>query len=70
MKINEDGTFYLNRKHKYFTQCQVQMASTGLSHCYFYVWTTRGSFLEKLEFHDSEWMDTKAVSKTFTKNIT
>lgn len=64
----EDGKIFLNRKHKYFTQCQVQMASTGLSHCYFYVWTTHGSFLEKLEFLGTEWIETKNSLQNFYEN--
>ena len=56
---NKDGTIYLNRK---------QMASTGLPHCYFYVWTTHGSFLEKLEFNETEWKETKNSLQNFYNN--
>lgn len=34
-----DGNVTLNDRHKYYTQCQMQMAVTGCSLCYFFVWT-------------------------------
>ena len=35
--IYKDNEFYLNRNHKYSTQCQMQLGVTGLKKCYFMV---------------------------------
>ena len=51
--------------NKYFTQCQVQMASADLSACYFYVWTPHGSFCEKLVFDEPSWLKMKNNLKEF-----
>ena len=58
----------LNRNHKYFTQCQVQMASVGLSTCHFYVWTPHGSFLEKISFDEMNWLQLKHTLEDFYVN--
>ena len=38
----------LNQNHKYYTQCQQQMAITGTEKCYFYVFTSHGFYLEEI----------------------
>ena len=43
-----DGKFVLNRKHKYYTQCQKQMTVTIL----FFVYTSHGFILEEIIFDE------------------
>ena len=50
LKKDKDGKLELNRNHKYYTQCQVQvqMAATQADTCYFFVWTAHGSVMDKV----------------------
>ena len=53
----------LNRKHKYYTQCQIQMGVTALRKCFFFVWTSHGYFVEEIHFDVELWDEmTKTVS--------
>ncbi len=36
---------FLNRNHKYYTQCKVQMAASRIYTSYFFVWTSHGYFV-------------------------
>ena len=45
----------LNHRHKYYTQCQVQMGATGLKRCFFFVWTSHGYFAEEVKFDVQLW---------------
>ena len=65
---NDNGPLSLNQNHKYFTQCQVQMASTHLSTCYFLVWTTHGHRLEKLKFEREHWLKAQRNLEEFCIN--
>ena len=65
LMLNEDSTVMLNRKHKYFTQCQVQMAATEMTRTYFFVWTSHGNFTEKLYFNSGFWSETQLLLKEF-----
>ena len=38
LKLNEDGKIMTNRSHKYYTQCQVQMAATEINQCLDFTW--------------------------------
>ena len=40
LMLNEDSTVMLNRKHKYSTQCQVQMAATEMTRIYLTILVT------------------------------
>ena len=42
----------LNQNHKYYTQCQQQMAITGTEKCCFYVFTSHGFYLEEILFDE------------------
>lgn len=59
----------LKRNHRYFTQCQIQMASTKTTQCYFFVWTSHGSHLEKVYFDNSLWDQDRKLLKDFYVNI-
>ena len=65
LMLNEDSTVMLKRKHKYFTQCQVQMAATEMTRTYFFVWTSHGNFTEKLYFNSGFWSETQLLLKEF-----
>ena len=58
----------LNEKHKYYTQCQVQMAVTQVMHSYFFVWTPHGRFLQKLNFNQEYWNKLKQDFEEFYSN--
>ena len=55
--VRGEKSIYLNRKHKYYTQCQMEMAASQCKKCYFYVWTPHGSFTECLEKDEVLWKD-------------
>ena len=65
-KVNGDIT--LNKRHMYYTQCQVQMAATGINKGYFFVWTAHGTFQEKLYFDEEFWAHSKLDFEEFYKN--
>ena len=60
-----DGNITLNNQHKYYTQCQMQMAVTGCSTCYFFVWTQHGFFLEKVAFNPVFWEELRCLFLEF-----
>ena len=45
----------INPKHKYFTQCMVQMGVTGLCRTYFVVWTPHGHLIDEVKFDETLW---------------
>ena len=49
----------INRNHKYYTQCVVQMGVTELSHTYFLVWTPHGHVIDHFDFEPKIWEDIK-----------
>ena len=55
----------INKKHKYFTQCQIQMAVTGYQHCYFMVWTPHGHFLQQISFDEDHCKVLMSKFKTY-----
>ena len=61
----ENDLLVLNRNHKYYTQCQVQMAVTGIHQSYFIVWTARGMSLERLNFDSEFWSALKNLFRPF-----
>ena len=63
------NTLCLRRNHKYFTQCQVQMAATKSKQCYFFVWTSHGTFTEKVNFDQEFWDNTKDLLNEFYTNF-
>ena len=62
---NDNGALSLKQNHKYFAQCQVQMACTSFSTCHFFVWTANGYFLEKLQFDREHWLKLKRNLEEF-----
>ena len=62
---NNNGEFTLNKKHKYYTQCQMQMGVTGCQACYFFVWTQHGYVMEKILFDLDFWLNLKFLFSDF-----
>ena len=63
------GEIRLNENHKYFTQCQVQMAATEISASYFYVWTPKGSYTQEIKFDEKLWEELKTIFYQFYANF-
>ena len=61
----DNGDLALNKRHTYHTQCQVQMASSGIDKCYFFVWTAHGTFQEMLNFDKELWAYSKLDFEEF-----
>ncbi len=64
--LNKDANVTsLKANHKYYTQCQVQMAASEIHTCHFYVWTPNGAFTQMLSFERDLWMGLKEVFSEF-----
>lgn len=55
--LDSNGSLKINKRHKYFTQCQVQMGVTNITTSYFMVWTPHGYILDDISFDTELWMD-------------
>ena len=55
----------INKKHKYYTQCVVQMGVTELRHTYFFVWTPHRHVIDHLDFEPKLWEDMKDKIATY-----
>ena len=55
--LDPNGSLKINKKHKYFTQCQVQMGVTNITKSYFMVWTPHGYILDVISFDTELWMN-------------
>jgi hypothetical protein len=51
--------FVVNKKHRYYTQCQVQMGTAKMINCYFMVWTAHGYIIDKIPFDEAGWLSMK-----------
>ena len=52
---NENDKLTINKRHRYFTQCQVQMGVTNLKKSYFLVWSPHGHVLDCISFDAELW---------------
>ena len=50
-----NGKLKLKTSHNYFYQVQGQMAIAGMSWCDFYVWTLKGTSIERIYFDKDFW---------------
>ena len=66
---NVDGKFVLNRKHKYYTQCQQQMGVAQLNKCYFFVYTSHGFILEEILFDEEFYKQLLTTYVSFYKDF-
>ena len=55
----ENNISTLSSSHKYYTQCQIQMAATQLQKCYFFAWTAHGNILQEIYFDERLWIQLK-----------
>lgn len=56
--ISESGeAVQLKKNHDYYFQVQGQMGVSGRKYCDFFVYTSHGYFLERIEFDDQFWCD-------------
>ena len=65
---DDNNTLGLNRKHKYYTQCQIQMGVTALRKCFFFVWTSNGYFVEEIQFDVELWDEMTKLFPEFYHN--
>ena len=54
------GSERLKENHAYFDQVQGQMAITKRNWCYFYVYTQKGQYIEKIDFNQAYWEKMKS----------
>ncbi|XP_074612144.1 uncharacterized protein LOC141866531 [Acropora palmata] len=54
------GSERLKENHAYFDQIQGQMAITKRNWCYFYVYTQKGQYIEKIDFNLAYWEKIKS----------
>ncbi|XP_071085447.1 uncharacterized protein [Haliotis cracherodii] len=65
----ENGRLKLKRNHKYYFQCQMQMAICEKSFCDFVIWSPEGMSVERIPFNKLFWEQTYRLLKIFYKNI-
>ena len=53
---NSDGKLYLIPNHNYYHQVQAHLLVTGRQHCFFFIWTPKGSLMVKVEV-DNTWRE-------------
>lgn len=58
----------LKKNHRYYTQCQVQMAVTGFNHSYFMVWTPHGFVIDHMLFDQERWYTLKLDLVSYYNN--
>ena len=63
----KDGVTSLLHSHKYFYQVQGQMGVLGVSYCDFWVFSSYGHHLERIDFDSKFWSRLKASLTTFVK---
>ena len=62
------GSLSINEAHRYYTQCQIQMAATKTESCHFFVWTSHGHFTQRLKFNNDFWIQIKEEFQNFYLN--
>ncbi|XP_062621198.1 uncharacterized protein LOC134282825 [Saccostrea cucullata] len=64
--LKKDGDVWrLNENHNYYHQVMMQLAVTGLTWCYFFVWHCDESHLEVITFDNEEWQEMKNKIDSF-----
>ena len=66
--IKNGDDLVLNKNHRYYTQCLVQMAVTESSHSYFMVWTPHGFIIDHIDFDDNRWYLLKLEMVSYYNN--
>ena len=68
LKLDENNNPVLNRKDKYFTQVQGQMAIYNVDQCDFVLCTRNEIFIETVPFESDFWRNLSAKLETFYKS--
>ena len=63
-----DDSLLINEAHRYYTQCQIQMAATKTKSCHFFEWTLYGDFTHKLTLNNDFWVQIKEEFESFYLN--
>jgi hypothetical protein len=63
-----DGSLKLKRNHAYYYQVQGQMAICGRKWCDFFIWTLKGSSVERIQFDEDLWI--LSLQKLYTFYVT
>ena len=64
IKKNLNDKFVINKKHRYYTQCQVQMGTAKMNNCCFMVWTAHGYIIDKIAIDPSKHFNVDSTSIT------
>ena len=55
----------INKTHRYYTQCLVQMGVTEITRSYFVVWTPNGCLIDTVEYDEEKWKEMKENLLTY-----
>ena len=64
-KVNDHGTYRLNKNHLHYYQVQTAMAVTGLSCCDFVTYTSKGIHVAQIYFDQEFWTNISAKAPLF-----
>ena len=64
-KVNDNGTYHLNKNHLHYYQVQTAMAVTGLSVCDFVTYTNKGTHVVQIHFDQEFWNNISAKASLF-----
>nr|CAH7742876.1 unnamed protein product [Callosobruchus chinensis] len=59
----------LDKTHSYYFQVQQQMAITQMKYCDFVVWSTGGTFVERVIFNEDFWLYHREIALKFHKRV-
>ena len=69
LELNHDGEPQLKRNHEYYFQIQTQLGVTARTYCDFFVYTSHGYFLERINFDKRFWDEILDVLVKFWKKV-
>nr|CAI5843548.1 unnamed protein product [Callosobruchus analis] len=65
----QEEQIFVNRKHPYYFQMQMQMALTETFYCDFVIWYPKGLFVERIHFNEDSWLCHSAKALEFHKKV-
>nr|CAI5865746.1 unnamed protein product [Callosobruchus analis] len=65
----QEEQIFVNRKHPYYFQMQMQMALTETFYCDFVIWYPKGLFVERIHFNEDFWLCHSAKALEFHKKV-
>lgn len=69
IKVNDEGEYILNEKHKYYYQVQLEMFATDTEHCDFMVWTPKEFICVRVPINRTFLENTMKICDGFWRNI-